>query len=662
MCNKRRSLSKNNVCSRNLWLTVLVLIISIHWISCSEAESAAEKSETILTDYPVIADAISERDFNLLLSFTEVSSKNASEFAWRALAKTESDNLDAFVKRSLNSDSADSWYALSYHPLSDKHLSEITEAYISGHIESSGVCEIFRRHGNQLHIGLMLEQSELLTSSVLCALAVGTIMTRHEVEDQVKREIIDLAFSTKQEEIRRNLLYGFYRSALNRPEPESDLSNELAHKWELLGVGIDNTTDPFMVRTLGVKAVPIVMNQLTASELTERVQLSVELASVLQYADTDALNEEWVDRLLNHKNAHVVIQVLESLRQHDTLQTQLLEQIRREFTGPARNSEIFLSSLALLQENGSDISPFLEKLEYTAEKYPFFTDRILLIYRNIEGIDRFLSRIEENLEKGEIKGLHAARALTKTHMEFEDDENLNEKVRTLVLNGLEYGDRSVLTGLTELLREEKLFHDDDFEKLNEFYALFVERQDRDKIEMMDQALEERYPERFKRLTEVEDKPFRIPDWERLYEMGTRPYWILETGRGTIEVKLDPLSAPFTVSSIDSLTRAGAYDGVALHRVVRNFVVQGGDFERRDGLGGPDYRIPTEPSFKSFGRGAAGIASSGTDTEGSQFFFMHQWAPHLDGHYTRFGEVVRGMDVVDKIQVGDTVKKARISIR
>ncbi|MFO7799630.1 MAG: peptidylprolyl isomerase, partial [Rhodohalobacter sp.] len=115
----------------------------------------------------------------------------------------------------------------------------------------------------------------------------------------------------------------------------------------------------------------------------------------------------------------------------------------------------------------------------------------------------------------------------------------------------------------------------------------------------------------------------------------------------------------TVSSIDSLTRAGVYNGVVFHRVVRNFVAQGGDFDRQDGFGGPDYRIPTEPSFETFKRGMAGIASSGTDTEGSQFFFMHRWAPHLDGHYTNFGEITRGLDVLDKLQVGDKIIEAKI---
>ncbi len=96
--------------------------------------------------------------------------------------------------------------------------------------------------------------------------------------------------------------------------------------------------------------------------------------------------------------------------------------------------------------------------------------------------------------------------------------------------------------------------------------------------------------------------------------------------------------------------------------MRSFVIQGGDIDRKDGYGGPDYRIPTEPSFHSFERGMVGIASAGTDTEGSQFFIMLNWSPHLDGNYTIFGRVTKGMDVADRIQIGDRVIKAEIYSR
>jgi len=164
---------------------------------------------------------------------------------------------------------------------------------------------------------------------------------------------------------------------------------------------------------------------------------------------------------------------------------------------------------------------------------------------------------------------------------------------------------------------------------------------------------------YSELPEPVKKPFRKPDMNLLTELGDQPVWILETNRGEIRVRLYPQEAPFTVSSVVNLTNSGFYDDVAFHRVVKNHVIQGGDFDRRDGYGGPAYRIPTEPSIETFSRGKIGIASSGPDTEGSQFFITHTWRPHLDGLYTIFGEVIQGMEVVDRIQIGDKVISAEL---
>jgi cyclophilin family peptidyl-prolyl cis-trans isomerase len=102
-----------------------------------------------------------------------------------------------------------------------------------------------------------------------------------------------------------------------------------------------------------------------------------------------------------------------------------------------------------------------------------------------------------------------------------------------------------------------------------------------------------------------------------------------------------------------LVRKGFYKGLTFHRVIPNFVVQGGD-PRGDGWGGPGYAIRSEFSLVNFERGMVGIASAGKDTEGCQFFITHSPAPHLDGRYTIFAKVVEGQDVVDRIQVGDTI--------
>lgn len=142
-------------------------------------------------------------------------------------------------------------------------------------------------------------------------------------------------------------------------------------------------------------------------------------------------------------------------------------------------------------------------------------------------------------------------------------------------------------------------------------------------------------------------------------MGTTPRLRLTTNKGTIVLQLAVDQAPLTSQTILQLAEAGKYDGVPFHRVVPNFVIQGGDYERGDGYGGLDYTIRTEITYIPFDRGVLGMASAGKDTEGSQFFITHSTQPHLDGRYTAFGTVIEGMTVVDSILPFDRIIKATV---
>ena len=126
---------------------------------------------------------------------------------------------------------------------------------------------------------------------------------------------------------------------------------------------------------------------------------------------------------------------------------------------------------------------------------------------------------------------------------------------------------------------------------------------------------------------------------------------IETIRGDVIAELYPRIAPFTVMSFLKLAERGYYRGLTFHRVVPNFVIQGGD-PHGDGWGGPGYSIRSEFSPLRYDTGVLGMASAGKDTEGSQFFITQSPQPHLDGRYTIFGRVIGGMDVVDRIQVDD----------
>ncbi len=128
---------------------------------------------------------------------------------------------------------------------------------------------------------------------------------------------------------------------------------------------------------------------------------------------------------------------------------------------------------------------------------------------------------------------------------------------------------------------------------------------------------------------------------------------IETDKGNIELELYAGYAPKTVNNFVFLAREGYYDGVVFHRVISNFVIQGGD-PTGTGSGGPGYRFEDEfegnPLIHE--TGMISMANAGPGTNGSQFFITHSPQPHLDGRHTVFGKVVQGQDVVDAIRQGD----------
>jgi cyclophilin family peptidyl-prolyl cis-trans isomerase len=137
-----------------------------------------------------------------------------------------------------------------------------------------------------------------------------------------------------------------------------------------------------------------------------------------------------------------------------------------------------------------------------------------------------------------------------------------------------------------------------------------------------------------------------------------PHAYIDTSKGTIEIELNVLDAPQTAWNFVSLARKGFFNGLQIHRVVPDFVVQDGD-PRGDGSGGPGYTIRDELNDKPYVRGTVGMALEWRDTGGSQFFITLSPQPHLDAKYTVFGRVVNGMDVVDRLQQLDVIQQVRI---
>ena len=133
----------------------------------------------------------------------------------------------------------------------------------------------------------------------------------------------------------------------------------------------------------------------------------------------------------------------------------------------------------------------------------------------------------------------------------------------------------------------------------------------------------------------------------------------DTSRGPIKIELYPDKAPLTVANFVNLAKRGFYDGLSFHRVIADFMIQGGCPEG-SGRGGPGYRFEDETTNGvRHERGVLSLANAGPNTNGSQFFITHVPTPWLDGKHTVFGKVTEGLDVVDAVKQGDLITKVTI---
>ena len=154
-------------------------------------------------------------------------------------------------------------------------------------------------------------------------------------------------------------------------------------------------------------------------------------------------------------------------------------------------------------------------------------------------------------------------------------------------------------------------------------------------------------------------------WDRSPEMqidtGKNYMAEIKTDRGSIKLELFPNYAPKTVNNFVFLAQQGFYDGVSFHRVISNFMIQGGD-PTGTGSGGPGYSFEDEVADNPLTHetGVISMANAGPNTNGSQFFITHSPQPHLNGNHTVFGKVVSGQDVVDSIRQGDKIERVIIS--
>jgi cyclophilin family peptidyl-prolyl cis-trans isomerase/HEAT repeat protein len=227
--------------------------------------------------------------------------------------------------------------------------------------------------------------------------------------------------------------------------------------------------------------------------------------------------------------------------------------------------------------------------------------------------------------------------------------------RDILVEAIENGDPGMMAEAAEIMRRPNLFFKRTLDSLD-----FLENAIR-QLELPKEV--EIYDQLNRTLSFLQEEPEPAPyetsfnhpiDWELLTALPSEPVATIKTTAGEIQIRLYPLQAPGSVANFIQLAQSDFFDSLTFHRVVPNFVIQGG-CPRGDGYGAMDYSIRTEISDLVYHReGMVGMASAGMHTEGTQFFITHSPTPHLDGGYTIFAEVITGMEVVHSVSTGTII--------
>lgn len=674
-------MSVNFKCVQFMYKLSFLATICLLFIGCDPQKKIA--ADLLTQHYPELYDAVYERNGDDLLDYTNHPNQRIRTQAWLALINTPVTNIEELIEIVKTTNTKESWSSLLFKELNENQISDLNETLNTQIVKSSGLISLLGEKGNYESFKLLLNSPVPSMPDVKfeLAFAIGKLAGNLNITVDEQIKVIERAFSTNNGKLAQAYLYGFYRSLNKDSKPQlSKLAKQkMLGLWENFYPDTPGA-DQYIAALLIDDYETSVLYHFVADDFLEMdIQLAIELIRGI------ALNEKndtyapiALNAFLEHKNPNVVLEALNTITKKPVFAEKLNNRILNE-TALNRNAEdrVRLSGFNATTETAK----YVETLVTVGTENPYVQNLRYSALQKVWNSSNLFEYLVADIDTS--NGLLKSFLLTELNAFWANvDEEVktdkrSEIVRNILFKALKEGEPAY--SLYALYSDENVLRNRDFEQLISLLDLDATDSNSKITESISYILKNRFEERSNSIIEqlykkssnslkkslisqdwsvindtLTSTSFRRINWKRLAKLGPNPIWILETKKGDIEITVDVLSAPATISGIDSLIKSGAYTNVGFHRVVPNFVIQGGDVETGRGNGGPGYTVPTEASVAHFDRGAAGIASSGVDTEGSQYFVMHSWAPHLNGRYTIFGKVSEGMSVVDRITVGDIV--------
>jgi cyclophilin family peptidyl-prolyl cis-trans isomerase/HEAT repeat protein len=279
--------------------------------------------------------------------------------------------------------------------------------------------------------------------------------------------------------------------------------------------------------------------------------------------------------------------------------------------------------------------------------------------------------IEQELIKSDTPVIRSAAAAALSAMNFPPalptsqngnfDEAMKKRFAELCIQKMPEGDAALISAFAAVLGDSILNYRS---VINDFSFLYEARKklslpkDFEALQPLEVAIAYFEKRKAPKLTNDFNHPI---DWALVATLPKDLTATIKTSRGAIRIRLLVEEAPGSVANFVQLARSNYFDKKPFHRVVPNFVIQGG-CNRGDGFGSENYSIRSEFSPRKYTTGSVGMASAGKDTEGTQWFITHSPTPHLDGRYTIFAEVIDGMEAVGFVEVGDQILDVTIDLK
>ncbi len=676
-------MSVNKKCVQFMYENLILLFALILVLGCDPASKEAKI--LLIKEYPALYEAVFARNPEAILEFTNHPHERVRQQAWQALINTPVSDIDNVIEAANKANTKEAWASLWLKEFSEDHIARLNGLFKNSDVTNTGLVSILGEKGDATSFEVLMNAAIPPNEEMEfeMAYAIGKLAGNVEISETQQIQVIERALATQSSGISQGYLYGWYRNRNNEEKPKltDNAEAKLLELWADFypdGRGADRYIAALLFKNHAAR----VFYHFVETDYAELdIQLAIELSRLIaQTEEVDPYAAVALNAFLNHKNPNVVLTALQAIVRKE----EILKRINDSMLNATALNEVIEDRVRLSGLNTA-VNPedYVDDMIGVGKENPYLQGLRYSVFKKVwdekQVFDELISEINSS------SGLKYSYLLTELNTLWANAEERlktpenTEQAREILLVALNNGERAFL--LQALSSDEDILREKEYDDLISIIDEKESIEDAGYISSITGILKNRFEERAKDyITDLYDRAafdlrqnliaqewsvikdslvatvFRVPDWERLAWLGPNPIWVLETKKGNIEITLDVLSAPATISGMDSLITHGNYDGVAFHRVVPNFVIQGGDVQTGRGFGGPDYVVPTEASANHYQRGKAGIASSGPDTEGSQYFFMHVWAPHLNGRYTIYGEVTKGMSVVDRITQGDIVEK------